>query len=252
MPSNAAVGDYAVPVRWGDLDVMNHVNNVHLVAIAEHGAVLLTGAGQWAVPPPPLRAHVRYHRPVSFSGQQLLVRNTVDGSALRQDIVDHTTDGYPVCATVTTRPDVSMPDWLSSDQRSWPAAMTWPPRWSDIGPDNEVRISSLFGLVQEARIALFADLINDVGGDFVILEVEQYITGRLPFRPEPYAVRSGVQRIGTSSLVVLTGTAEAELAARTVVVAYDSGANTSRPLTDIERKYFAERLIDQTLRPVRT
>lgn len=252
MQSNAAVGDYPVPVRWGDLDVMNHVNNVHLVAIAEHGAVLLTSSGQWAVPPPPLGVHVRYRRPVSFSGQQLLVRNRVEGSALRQDIIDHTPGGSPVCATVTTRPDATVPDWLSSNQRSWPAAMTWLPRWSDIGPDNEVRISSLFGLVQEARIALFADLIDEVGGDFVILEVEQYLTGRLPFRPEPYGVRSGVQRIGTSSLVVLTGTAEAELAARTVVVAYDSGANTSRPLTDIERRYFSDRVIDETLRPVRT
>ena len=119
-------------------------------------------------------------------------------------------------------------------------------RFSDVDVYGHVNNVKYFEYYQEARIAFILSLS---GGDFdadssmrqVVARIDVDYRRPILFRPEPYAVETWVNRVGTSSYDLgcrITGgkaddtvysTAEVRL------VAFDVAGQRSRPLTDAER-----------------
>ena len=90
-------------------------------------------------------------------------------------------------------------------------------RFSDVDVYGHVNNVKYFEYYQEARIAFIASLAD---GDVdsirqVVARIDVDYRRPILFRPEPYAVETWVNRIGTSS--------------------YDLASQRSRPLTDVER-----------------
>ena len=121
-------------------------------------------------------------------------------------------------------------------------------RFSDVDVYGHVNNVKYFEYYQEARIAFILSLdepLLDPSAEStmrqVVARIDVDYKRPIPFRPEPYAVETWVNRVGASSYVLgcrITGgkaddtvysTAEVRL------VAFDVAAQRSRPLTDAER-----------------
>ena len=121
-------------------------------------------------------------------------------------------------------------------------------RFSDVDVYGHVNNVKYFEYYQEARIAFILSLdepLLDASAEStmrqVVARIDVDYKRPILFRPEPYAVETWVDRIGTSSYALgcrITGgkaddtvysTAEVRL------VAFDTSTQRSRRLTDIER-----------------
>ena len=120
-------------------------------------------------------------------------------------------------------------------------------RFSDVDVYGHVNNVKYFEFFQEARI----DFIRVIsGGAFDTESSQQQVVARIDvdykrpilFRPEPYAVETWVNRIGTSSYDlgcrISGGKADDTVysTAEVRLVAFDVSTQRSRPLTDPERR----------------
>jgi acyl-CoA thioester hydrolase len=120
-------------------------------------------------------------------------------------------------------------------------------RFSDVDVYGHVNNVKYFEYYQEARIAFVLGLHD--GGLFDSESSHRQVVARIDvdyrrpilFRPEPYVVQTWVTRVGTSSYDlgcrIVDDPAAATVFSNAVVrlVAYDTSAQRSRPLTDSER-----------------
>jgi acyl-CoA thioester hydrolase len=119
-------------------------------------------------------------------------------------------------------------------------------RFSDVDVYGHVNNVKYFEYYQEARISFIQSLdepLFDPAAQSTLRQVVARIDVdyRRPilFRPEPYAVETAVTRIGTSSydlscrILDADGTLYSKAAVR--LVAFDTGTQRSRPLSDVER-----------------
>ena len=117
-------------------------------------------------------------------------------------------------------------------------------RFSDVDVYGHVNNVKYFEYYQEARIAFVLSL---AGGRFdpdssmrqVVARIDVDYKRPILFRPQPYTVETRVSGIGTSSyrldcrIVDEAGTVYST--AEVAMVAFDTGTQGSRPLTDDER-----------------
>ncbi|WP_432558323.1 acyl-CoA thioesterase [Granulicoccus sp. GXG6511] len=102
-------------------------------------------------------------------------------------------------------------------------------RWGDLDSYRHANNVKYFTYVQEARVALLRDLADrrpagaDRAGNWMVVRQDMEYAVQIDFRPEPYLVRTAVQRIGRTSLTLAaeiidpaTGTLHAS--SRTVLV----------------------------------
>lgn len=231
--------EHQVPVRWADLDVMRHLNNARFMELAEHSAQLLIRGRLWRAPGTPFNLQATYLAPVSRSGQSLIIRNVIHERTLTQDILQDAGAGDLVgCAQLVISP-------AATETSGRPAADAWSfdhelhSRPADKTDDGTFTLASYFTYAQEARIRLFAELLDSPGvHDFVIAHVSLDVNTPLTWQPEPHPVKSRIGHLGSSSVHVETEFGAGEVIARTVVVGYDSLAQHSRPLSADERTYF--------------
>jgi acyl-CoA thioester hydrolase len=114
-------------------------------------------------------------------------------------------------------------------------------RWSDVDVYGHVNNVKYFEYVQEARISFMRSLAEDtLVGNSTWVVARQDVDYKRPmiFRPEPYAIHTRVTRIGTSSYDLRAEILDGHTllaTARTVVVAFDQGAQRSRPMLPAER-----------------
>ena len=121
-------------------------------------------------------------------------------------------------------------------------------RFSDVDVYGHVNNVKYFEYYQEARIA-FA--LSMAGGVFepesqmrqVVARIEVGYKLPILFRPEPYVVETWVTRLGTSSYDLSSRIVDPAEGEDTVysdaeirLVAFDSGTQRSRPLSDTERR----------------
>jgi acyl-CoA thioester hydrolase len=121
------------------------------------------------------------------------------------------------------------------------ATIRMPIRWRDIDALGHVNQSVYHELLEEGRGALFEPLIAAAGGfDFVLARVELDYRREVRHTDREVDVVTSVEAIGRTSVTVhneirlLDGTVAA--AGRGVLVAWDSEARRSRPLTEWERE----------------
>lgn len=105
-----------VPVRWGDLDALNHVNNVALVQILEEARVSMLVAMGWngefhSMGFYVVRHEVDYIAPISYRTEPLTVEMSVDhigrsSWTVSYDVLDH--EGQPLAHARTVLVTIDM------------------------------------------------------------------------------------------------------------------------------------------------
>ncbi|MGH3459015.1 acyl-CoA thioesterase [Aeromicrobium sp.] len=223
--------DIRIPMRWADLDQLNHVNNVVYVDYAMEARAQLVDESLLDDDLPIRRVRVEFMRPLLLSSKPVTVRSSVDGDVLTQEIRSH--DGSALFSTVVT--EHGRPEPIDDD-RGTPLQM-WVRR-SDVGPDGAVTLTRLFELFQETRIMSFASVIpHRQAGRFVVGRVELDPGESLPWRREPYPVQSHISHVGRSSFSSTTRIDGGQYGSATAtLVGFDLTNQRSRRLDDDERE----------------
>ncbi len=227
---------HELPMRWADIDTLNHVNNVVYLDYATEASDAHVAAGE--LPAREVRAvSVEFFRPLLLSRTPIRVSSRWDESephesVLVQDIAP--AGGDTAFARVTTRPRADVPPFLGGEGIHYDLRV----RRSDLAADGTATTTKVFEYAQESRIASVAQLHQARGGigGFVVARVDLTLGRPFRWRPEPYATRTVVTHVGRSSFTLSTlfedglhGRADA------VLVGFDPDSQTSRPLTPDER-----------------
>lgn len=230
-------------MRWGDLDMLNHVTNVVYLDYAAEAQAVLRRDGLLDEGRDVRDITVTYLRPTALSTRPLLVRSSLDGDVLTQEICTTSHDEPVVHARVVTTfgaavaPRVPVLDGEPVEARV---------RISDLDATGAVSLIGQFRVAQEARVLHFGTRMRrDVLGQFVVGTISLQSVTPLAWRPEPYEAHSWISRVGTGSFTIntLVGDPSAPvLINRTTLVGFDSGTQTARPFTDAERALLHEHL----------
>lgn len=230
---------YDLPMRWADLDLLNHVTNVVYVDYAAEGQALLRRDGHLADTAPVRDVEVTYLRPTPLSSRPLLLRAALDGPVLTQEVCT-TTDGEPVvhATVVTTHGDPSPGPIADLDGPPLDTRV----RMTDLDTTGTVSLAGQFRLAQEARIVHFARMGRDRLGQFVVGRIALQPQVPITWRPEPLETRSWITRVGRSSFTVDTMVSEPSgggplFTSQTALVGFDRETQRSRPFGDEEREH---------------
>jgi acyl-CoA thioester hydrolase len=216
---------YECPLRWADMDLLGHVNNVtYLDYVTEAREALF--AGHPAVGASVVRHQVEFLRPLVFHRHPVLVDTWVtsvedDRLTLAQEVYDADDAARTVYVRVTTvlahRVSGAEQDLLADLHGP---AQTWRPvaedarptgdvhsltvRRSDLGQDGRVRNGVFFEYVQEARIRYVMKLHTrgQQWSQHVIARTDMDYLAPLSYRREPYAVHSWVSHLGSRSFTI--------------------------------------------------
>lgn len=228
---------HELPMRWADLDSLNHVNNVVYLDYAAESRAMLVEDGELA-DRPVRRVVVEFLRPLLLSRNPVHIASTISGDELLQEIRPGA-DASPFARVVTT---FGAPESMPA---AGPHADTLPcrVRRSDLGPDGMVTPVKVFELLQEARILFIASRLKGMSaGQFVLGRVDVTYGDGMPWRDAPYEVVMWVSRLGTSSVTLeseIIGDGVVHARASSVTIGFDLETQRSRPYSGEEREAFA-------------
>lgn len=227
-------------MRWADLDILNHVNNVVYVDYAMEARAQLVDDGLLGADSPIRRVRVDFLRPLLLSSKPVTVRSSVDGEDLTHEI--RSNDGSALFATVVTEHGSPVP---VHDDRG--ASFDMQVRRSDVGPNGTVTVTRLFELFQETRILSFASVIpHREAGRFVVGRVELDLGEPLTWRRESYPVQTRISHVSRSSFSSLTRIDGGRYGSATAtLVGFDLANQSSRPLDDDEREALEAALVPE-------
>ena len=230
--------DIHIPMRWADLDQLNHVNNVVYVDYATEAHARLVDDGELAADRPIKHVRVDFKRPLLLSLKPVLVRSSVDGEAVTHEICSH--DGSAVFSSVVVEHGEPKP---VDDRRGTPLEMMV--RRSDVGPDGTVTLTHLFELFQESRIRALGRIIpHRQAGRFVVGRVELDLGEPLLWRRDPYPVLTHIAHVSRSSFSSTTRLDGGRYGSATAtLVGFDLDSQGSRVLDDDEREALTAALL---------
>ena len=215
-------------MRWADMDLLGHVNNVtYLDYVAEARESMF--AGHPLATAQVSRHRVEFARPLVFRWDPVLVDTSVtdigvDTVTLAHEVYDEPVDGQSH-RTVYLRA-VSVLDHRMDDEERELAEQTRGPaldlrpvtaevrpavdvyaltvRRSDIGEHGLVRSGVFFEYVQEARIRFLMNLHTrgERWSQHVIARTDIDYLAPVRYRQDPYAVHSWVSHLGTRSFTI--------------------------------------------------
>jgi acyl-CoA thioester hydrolase len=259
---------YACPLRWADLDLLGHVNNVtYLDYLSEAREALFAGlpAGRASV----RRHQVEFVRPLGFRRDPVLVDTWVtdddevalahevyaagDGSSertvhLRATSVLHhrLTEAERAIAAEHGGPAL---EWRPVHEDARPAGDHFlvSPRRSDLGEDGKARPGTYFEYVQEARIRYLMKLHTRGEGwsQHVVARTDMDVVTPLTYRPEPYAVHSWVAHLGRRSFTIRSEVRDGEqvlASAAVVMVTFDLETQRAADMADAQRARLQQEL----------
>lgn len=232
-----------MPMRWGDLDMLHHVTNVIYLDYAAEAQAVRRRDGHLEVGRPVRDITVTYLRPTALSARPLLVRSSLDGNQLAQEICTTAGDEPAVHARViTTYGDPVAPQIPALDGEPVEARV----RISDLDATGAVSLIGQFRVAQEARVLHFGTRMKrNVLGQFVVGTISLQPAAPLSWRAEPYEANSWISRVGTGSFTINTLVGDPSVPVfvnRTTLVGFDSETQTARPFTDAERTLLHEHL----------
>ena len=263
---------YECPMRWADLDMLGHVNNVtYLDYVAEARHRVLDGA-PGEEPLPVTRHRVEFVSPLVLRREPVLVDSwlTSDdrgGAVLHHEVHDGSQDRV-VHLRVSSDLDGTRP----GDRARLEAALSayagvaheWRPvaesaprsgdefpvtvRFADLDRAGHVRDVALVEFFQEARIKYFWRLHTrgEEWSHHVVARTDLELLAPVPHRHEPYLVRSWIAHVGSRSFTVsseLLDQGGAALArASVVMVTFDKETQRSRPMTGSQRERLTREL----------
>ena len=78
--------EFHIPMRWADIDQLNHVNNVVYIDYAMEARAQIVDDGLLDAGLPIRRVRVDFTRPMLLSSKPALVRSAIDGEVVTQEI----------------------------------------------------------------------------------------------------------------------------------------------------------------------
>ena len=274
-----------VPLRWGDLDAQGHVNNARYIDYLQdaradflHALDLddLLHEGFTVV-----SNQIEYRAPVFFSLEPLQVdiavaqldaQSVTLGYRLHQserevavaktclcgyDLSARTRAALPARAVevfaglVEPTEALRQIEWMEMNERAKVSAMRV--RWSDLDAYGHVNNAMIFDYLQEGRITFTAAPLRGMEAssntDYLWFLLRQDVSYLNPvsFRLEPYLVRTGISRMGRTSLTFssqvddpLSGVV---CSRATAVAVFADSTGKSTPLTDELRQEFSTYLL---------
>ncbi len=215
-------------MRWADLDLLGHVNNVtYLDYVAEAREALFVGlpAGR----APVARQQVEFIKPLTFRRAPVLVDSWVtdlgdDEVTLAHEVYDAPADDesertvYLRASTVLAHRFTDeeralaeklrgpAPDWrpVTSEERPAGDVFSLTARRTDLDERGNARAGVFFEYVQEARIRFLMNLHTrgERWSQHVVARTDIDFLAPLAYRQEPYSVHSWVGHVGSRSFTI--------------------------------------------------
>lgn len=245
---------HELPMRWADLDMLNHVTNVVYVDYALEAQAVLRRDGHLETGRPVRDVTVTYRRPTPLSSRPLLLRSSLSGDVLDQEVCTTSDDAAPAvhARIVTTHGEPAATQIPAFDDDP----LTSRVRAGDVDATGAVSVSGLVRLVQEARIRHFSSRMERSRlGQFVLGTISLQPIAAVTWRTEPYEARSWITRVGRGSFTIDTALFDTALfdagqfteqeplfTSQTVLVGFDAAQQISRPFTDDEREHLEAHL----------
>ena len=231
-------------MRWGDLDSLNHVNNVAYVDYAAEGRAAMVDAGLLADEWGARRMTVKFVRPLQLTRRPVTVASTLDGDVLTQLICVGKGDDRVVYSEVVSDAGSGVGGLTA---RADVAGLPLRARRRDVGASGVVDASTTFELFQEGRILFVSSAIESLpSGTFVVGTTTVDFVEPITWRVAPYEVRSHVSTVGTASFGLMADLVDGDTVlarAETVLVGFDVDAQSSRRFSDEERAELLSRVV---------
>jgi len=262
---------YECPLRWADLDLLGHVNNVtYLDYVEEAREALFEGlpAARAAVS----RYQVDFVKPLVFRRTPVLVDSWVtdvgdDQVALAHEVYDAPADGDSE-RTTYLRATTVLAHRLTADERAIAEQVTgpaheWRPlpteerpaggvydltvRRTDLDERGEARASVFFEYFQEARIRYLMDLHTrgERWTQHVIARTDIDYLAPAHHRQEPYSVHSWVGNLGSRSFTIRSEVRDDDrvlASAAVVMVAFDMETQRTTEMAASQRERLEQEL----------
>ena len=257
---------YECPLRWADLDLLGHVNNVtYLDYVTEAREALFAGtpAGRASV----LRHQVAFVKPLVFHRQPVRVDTWVtaigdDEVALAHEVYDAPADDASA-RSVYLRATTVLSHRLTDAERAIAErnrgpALEWRPvndddfvltaRRSDMGENGEARPVQYFEFVQEARIRYLMSMHTrgERWSQHVVARTDMDYLAPLTYRQEPYGVHSWVAHLGSRSFTIRSEVRDGErvlASAAVVMVTFDLETQSTTDMADQQRARLEQELV---------
>ena len=262
---------YECPLRWADMDLLGHVNNVtYLDYVGEARENLF--AGHPAGRAPVSRHQVEFAKPLVFRRHPVLVDTWVtdiadDEVTLAHEVYDEPADEEAE-RTVYLRASTVLAHRLSDAERALVETTRGPaPEWravpaevrpatdvfsltvrrSDLDDRGHARSGVFFEYAQEARIRFLMNLHTrgERWSQHVIARTDIDYLAPLAYRQEPYAVHSWVSHLGSRSFTISSEVRDAgRVLARAVVVlvCFDPETQRTTAMAEHQRARLAREL----------
>ncbi len=256
---------YQCPLRWADMDLLGHVNNVtYLDYVTEAREALFAGhpAGRASV----TRHQVDFVQPLVFHRQPVLVDTWLSGNSEAEVELSHEVYDAPSGdqddRTVYLRATTVLAHRLTDDEQallepSRAPGHEWRPlggvdarplgdtyeltvRRSDMDSADQARPGVFFEYVQEARIRYIMGLHTrgEKWTQHVVARTDLDYLAPLPYRQEPYVVHSWVAHLGSRSFTVRSEVRDGEqvlASAGVVMVTFDLETQKTTEMAEQQR-----------------
>ncbi|WP_157432705.1 thioesterase family protein [Aeromicrobium sp. Root472D3] len=227
--------EHLVPMRWADLDSLQHVNNVVYLAYAAEGRAAMVADGALAPGLTPVTMTVRFLRPLRLGRRPVLVAGTVDGDDVVQQIALDGDAGRTVFAEVTT----TMGRRAAADMHPDVATLPMSLRRDDLDADGAATATKVFELFQETRVLHISSLLATMRpGRFVVGTSSVTFRDDIRWRPEPLRTSAWISRVGNGSFEMRSELSDGTgvLAdSTTTLVGFDPASQTAKTFDDAER-----------------
>ena len=247
---------YECPIRWADMDLLGHINNVayldylqeaRIAMVSAHPELSKAGTGEGLVV---VGHELEFLVPLKFRKRPVLIDSWVTeigaGSFVAAyEIYDDGPEGRTVYLRASSRLaamvlETGSPRRINAEERAVLEQYRAPTeprapltaagesqhvypvrvRWSDLDPYQHVNNVKYIEYFQEARIsyAMKMHQPGDVFGEFVVARIDVDYKRPMFFRDEPYQVHSWISHVGRTSAVFVSEVRDGDLVLATTRV----------------------------------
>lgn len=224
---------HEIPMRWADLDSLNHVNNVVYLKYAENARAAIP-----RLPEGPIgEMSIQFKRPLLLGRRPVVVTSSIEENRVLQSI--GLADSDSVFATVeVTYGSLAAGGPLNAAAQPGAIAL----RHTDLDATGVVNEAQVFELFQETRVPFINGVLTRATpGNFVVASVEARY--HRPITPQDRLESTArVGRVGNASFTIeaqLGADGQAFASSLAVLVGFDATTQSSRTFTDAERETLA-------------
>lgn len=228
---------HEIPMRWADLDSLNHVNNVVYLKYAENARAAIP-----QLPDGPIGAmSIQFKRPMLLGRRPVVVTSSIEGNRVLQSI--GVADSDTVFATIEVTHGALAPEEpLNTAAKPGSIAL----RRTDLDATGVVNEAQVFELFQETRVPYINGVLTRATpGNFVVANVEARYHRPIPLQARLEST-ARVGRVGNASFTIeaqLGADGQAFASSLAVLVGFDASTQSSRAFTDGERETLAAAMV---------